>query len=68
MPKVYLTNLGKYTEGFLQGEWLSLPYTGHASRIVYQNGSEHPARSEPSRNQKMSKRSKIERPSKYTKT
>lgn len=25
MLKIYLTNLGKYNEGILQGEWLSLP-------------------------------------------
>ena len=27
MLKIYLTNLGKYNEGILQGEWLELPCT-----------------------------------------
>lgn len=27
MLKIYLTNLGKYNEGILIGEWMELPYT-----------------------------------------
>lgn len=28
MTKIYLTNLGKYNEGILMGEWVTLPFTG----------------------------------------
>ena len=27
MAAIFLTNLGKYNEGYLQGEWLDLPCT-----------------------------------------
>lgn len=27
MLKIYLTNLGKYAEGYLIGEWVELPIT-----------------------------------------
>ena len=34
MLNIYLTNLGKYNEGILQGEWLSLPATDEEIEAV----------------------------------
>lgn len=36
MLKIYLTNLGKYNEGHLIGEWVSLPITNEELEAVYE--------------------------------
>lgn len=35
MLKIYLTNLGKYNEGILQGEWLELPVSQEELKEVF---------------------------------
>lgn len=34
MMNIYLTNLGKYNEGFLIGEWVSLPISNEDIKNV----------------------------------
>lgn len=36
MLKIYLTNLGKYNEGILQGEWLELPVSQEELKEVFE--------------------------------
>lgn len=38
MLKIYVTNLGKYNEGFLIGKWLELPATEVAEEYAEQVG------------------------------
>ena len=35
MMKIYLTNLGKYNEGILQGEWVELPVSQEELQEVF---------------------------------